>query len=235
MNLPGSENAFGAMELLVFRVPPSDRPRFLSLDREGWTRSLSDHPGFSGKRVWTNSENESEIWMTIGWNDRTSWKSFPESKARDLDRAVKGLAALKEEIELQPAWVPVEGGWIRSGISDSVFFHDGTGALEVWMFQVPPDRQELFKDLVYRLWLQKIALQPGYQEKGIWFNPVREEEILVSIGWRNSDDWRRLPNSLFSGFHRHSAGMIEGRRYVELIPLADTVRPDQGSNSSSSF
>jgi uncharacterized protein (TIGR03792 family) len=215
-----------AVELLVFHVPVLEQSLFLERDRALWTAALTAHPGFAGKRIWKNSERDTEILVTVGWENRESWKSFPPSLQRRLEREFGPFSRPSEEVELWPEPNPLSGKGDQDPGERAVFFHDGIGALQLWIFQVPRNRHVQFKELVLNLWLRKVSLREGFRGTDLFQNPEREEEVWVAIGWRDGDDWRRLPNALFSGFHRHTLGMIEDRRYVELVPLGGTVPPN---------
>ena len=211
--------------MLVFQVPISDQLTFLDRDQTLWTRALAEHPGFSGKRIWRNSERETEILITVGWDDRESWKFFPPLLQKKMEEQFGPFSHPSEEIELWPDRNPFLGKTDQERPGNTVFFHDGTGALQLWIFQVPRDRQVQFKDLAWNLWLRKVSTQDGFQGKDLYQNPKRDEEVWVAIGWRDSDDWKRLPNAMFSAFHRHTSGMIADRWYLELIPIMGTARP----------
>jgi uncharacterized protein (TIGR03792 family) len=83
------------VEHLTICVPVSLRQRFLALDAEIWTQTLSAQPGFLGKEVWVESDAPETVHLMIRWTDRTSWKAVPAALLQDTDRrfaAALGLA-----------------------------------------------------------------------------------------------------------------------------------------------
>ncbi|MGF1542269.1 MAG: TIGR03792 family protein [Pleurocapsa sp.] len=65
------------IEWLKFRVVPELREKFIKLDKEIWTTSLADYPGFLAKEVWIEPTASDEVVFTIRWQSRQQWKSIP--------------------------------------------------------------------------------------------------------------------------------------------------------------
>ena len=70
------------IELLKFKMNPAGREIFIQKDEEIWTTALNKYPGFLGKEVWINPNDQSEVVIVVKWETRELWKSIPQ---RDLD------------------------------------------------------------------------------------------------------------------------------------------------------
>ena len=70
------------IELLKFKMNPTVRESFIQKDEEIWTTALTKYPGFLGKEVWINPNDESEVVIVVQWETREQWKSIPQT---DLD------------------------------------------------------------------------------------------------------------------------------------------------------
>ncbi|PSF38853.1 TIGR03792 family protein [Aphanothece hegewaldii CCALA 016] len=80
------------IEWLKFKIN-QEREKFIEKDAEIWTASLSKYPGFLGKEIWINPNNESEIIFIIRWKTREEWKAIPQSI---LDETEKKFAQALE-------------------------------------------------------------------------------------------------------------------------------------------
>ncbi|OCR02531.1 hypothetical protein BCD67_01190 [Oscillatoriales cyanobacterium USR001] len=78
------------IEWLKFRVAAEKCEAFIRRDAEVWTAGLRDFPGFLGKEVWVNLE-QNEVVFVIRWETREQWKSIPPSKLAELDREMGDL------------------------------------------------------------------------------------------------------------------------------------------------
>lgn len=78
------------IEWLKFQVPPEKWEAFIQQDEEVWTAGLQECPGFLGKEVWVNPEQQ-EIVLVIRWESQTQWDAVPESKIQQLDEAMGEL------------------------------------------------------------------------------------------------------------------------------------------------
>ena len=70
------------IELLKFKMNPTVRESFIQKDEEIWTTALTKYPGFLGKEVWINPNDQTEVVIVVKWETRELWKSIPQ---RDLD------------------------------------------------------------------------------------------------------------------------------------------------------
>ena len=70
------------IELLKFKMNPAGREIFIQKDEEIWTTALTKYPGFLGKEVWINPNDQSEVVIVVQWETRELWKSIPQ---KDLD------------------------------------------------------------------------------------------------------------------------------------------------------
>lgn len=72
------------IEWLKFKVPPEQWELFIQKDEEVWTAGLKKFPGFLGKEVWVDGENQ-EIVMVIRWESQEQWQAIPEKTLQELD------------------------------------------------------------------------------------------------------------------------------------------------------
>ena len=70
------------IELLKFKMNPAVRENFIQKDEEIWTAALTKYPGFLGKEVWINPNDQGEVVIVVQWETREQWKSIPQT---DLD------------------------------------------------------------------------------------------------------------------------------------------------------
>lgn len=62
------------IELLKVEVAAEDREKYLQLDREIWTTTLAQFPGFINKEVWLNPHKPTEVILIIRWRSLQEWK-----------------------------------------------------------------------------------------------------------------------------------------------------------------
>ena len=74
------------IEWLEFQVVPRFRERFIQIDREVWTATLSQYPGFLGKEVWLEPNKVDRVFLVIRWQTREQWKSIPEKVLAETDQ-----------------------------------------------------------------------------------------------------------------------------------------------------
>lgn len=70
------------IEWLKFKVPETQRDRYLEIDNEIWTSALATYPGFLDKTTWLDPHHADEVIFVIAWATREQWKAIPEN---DLD------------------------------------------------------------------------------------------------------------------------------------------------------
>lgn len=73
------------IEWLKFKID-SNREKFIEKDAEIWTATLSKYPGFLGKEIWINPNNEAEIIFIIRWKTREDWKAVPQSILEETEQ-----------------------------------------------------------------------------------------------------------------------------------------------------
>ena len=66
------------IEWLEFEVKPEFREKFIQIDRQVWTATLKQYPGFLGKDVWLNPNQVERLFLVIRWQTREQWKSVPQ-------------------------------------------------------------------------------------------------------------------------------------------------------------
>jgi uncharacterized protein (TIGR03792 family) len=76
------------IEYLRFQIKPGFQERFIQLDEELWTRSLSQNPGFHKKEVWLNPEDPTDLVIVIWWSDREQWKAIPNAELQAIDQRI---------------------------------------------------------------------------------------------------------------------------------------------------
>lgn len=65
------------IEWLEFEVISQLREKFIQVDREIWTATLQQYPGFLGKEVWLAPNQVDRVYLVIRWQTREQWKSVP--------------------------------------------------------------------------------------------------------------------------------------------------------------
>ncbi|VXD12648.1 TIGR03792 family protein [Planktothrix paucivesiculata] len=72
------------IEWLKFKVDPEQSELFIQKDEEVWTAGLQKIPGFIGKEVWFDREQQ-EIVMVIRWQSQEQWQAIPAKTLQELD------------------------------------------------------------------------------------------------------------------------------------------------------
>ena len=78
------------IEWLKFQVPPELWEAFIQRDEEVWTAGLQKSPGFLGKEVWIEPE-QNEVVLVIRWQTQDDWDAFPTEEVERLDQAMGEL------------------------------------------------------------------------------------------------------------------------------------------------
>lgn len=78
------------IEWLKFQVPPERWEAFIQRDEEVWTAGLQKFPGFLGKEVWIEPE-QNEVVLVIRWQTQEDWDAFPAEEGEKLDQAMGEL------------------------------------------------------------------------------------------------------------------------------------------------
>ncbi|QOV23007.1 TIGR03792 family protein [Anabaenopsis elenkinii] len=73
------------IEFLKFQVPPEVQATYIQKDREIWTTTLANYPGFLGKEVWTNLNDPTEVILIIRWATREQWQAIPPEDLQTID------------------------------------------------------------------------------------------------------------------------------------------------------
>ncbi|MBN8560561.1 MAG: TIGR03792 family protein [Leptolyngbya sp. UWPOB_LEPTO1] len=80
------------IEWLKVKVPIELRETYIQKDAEIWTATLSKYPGYVGKEIWLNPQDESELTMVIHWETKDAWKNVPASVLEETEeRFVKAM------------------------------------------------------------------------------------------------------------------------------------------------
>lgn len=79
------------IEFLTFTVPVDRRTAFLARDAEVWTAGLAQQPGFLDKEVWVAADDPTQVTCVIRWASLAEWKTFPDSRLRELDAQMGDL------------------------------------------------------------------------------------------------------------------------------------------------
>lgn len=74
------------IEWLKFTIDAQHRENFLQKDAEIWTATLSKYPGYLGKEIWINPNNEAELILIIRWRTREDWKTIPQSVLEETEQ-----------------------------------------------------------------------------------------------------------------------------------------------------
>ncbi len=75
------------IEWLKFRVDPQLREKFIQLDREIWTKSLSQSEGFLGKEIWLDPNFLEEVILIIYWESREQWQAISPEELQRTEKA----------------------------------------------------------------------------------------------------------------------------------------------------
>lgn len=99
------------IEWLKFRVPASQRERYIQLDDEIWTSALQGYPGFLSKETWISPVDEEVVIFVIRWRTREDWKAIPEAQLAEIgtrfDEALGFEYSFEESKEFQVRRFPV--------------------------------------------------------------------------------------------------------------------------------
>ncbi|WP_246564598.1 TIGR03792 family protein [Leptothoe spongobia] len=74
------------IEWLKFKVPTTQRDRYLTLDNEIWTSALVAYPGFLDKTTWLDPNHDDEVIFVISWATREQWKAIPEDELDQINQ-----------------------------------------------------------------------------------------------------------------------------------------------------
>ena len=74
------------IEWLKYRVEPQNREKFIEVDRETWTATLVNYPGFLGKEIWINPEIPSEIVLIVRWESSQPGSAIPAEVLQATDK-----------------------------------------------------------------------------------------------------------------------------------------------------
>lgn len=85
------------IEWLQFEVNAEVREKFIQQDEKIWTAALSTYPGFLGKEVWIEPNAPHKVILTIRWQTREQWKSFP---IKDLVKIENKFSAVMREMNI---------------------------------------------------------------------------------------------------------------------------------------
>ena len=86
------------IEWLTFEVDPENRERFIQLDDEFWTASLSQYPGFISKEVWISPDRLGQVVFVVHWQTREQWKSIPKKDLDAIEARFKGAVKFNYEM-----------------------------------------------------------------------------------------------------------------------------------------
>jgi uncharacterized protein (TIGR03792 family) len=65
------------IEYLRFRVDPAQREIFIEQDACIWSSVLEGYPGYLGKEIWINPEDDSEVIVLVRWRSFEEWQAVP--------------------------------------------------------------------------------------------------------------------------------------------------------------
>lgn len=74
------------VEWLKVSVPKQKRDRYLQVDAEIWSATLSKYPGYIKKEIWLDPNREDDLIMVIYWESKEAWKSVPADVLEETDR-----------------------------------------------------------------------------------------------------------------------------------------------------
>ena len=74
------------IELLKAKVPPKEREKYIQKDAEIWTTALAKHPGFLGKEVWINPDDDTEVILINHWATEEQWQAIPKPEKQAIEQ-----------------------------------------------------------------------------------------------------------------------------------------------------
>lgn len=94
------------IEWLKIRVDADLREHYIRKDDEIWTAALAQYPGFLGKQIWLDPNDETLLIIVIHWESKDAWKAIPAEKLEQVEQQFNavmedGTYQLLEEAEYQ--------------------------------------------------------------------------------------------------------------------------------------
>ncbi|MBO3461915.1 TIGR03792 family protein [Aetokthonos hydrillicola Thurmond2011] len=74
------------IELLKVKVPPKQREEYIQKDAEIWTTALAKYPGFLGKEVWINPDDDTEVILINRWATEEQWQAIPKLERQAIEQ-----------------------------------------------------------------------------------------------------------------------------------------------------
>lgn len=103
---------------------------------------------------------------------------------------------------------------------------ESTDVLEVLRLRVPSEGRSCWREAEAEAWEPWLGQQRGYRGRELFWDPQRQEALLI-IGWAHREDWKRIPEATLDGvqgqFERaaHRCLAERGPSANDRLPLAN--------------
>lgn len=76
------------IEFLTFRVDPTERSEWMTVEEATWSRFLERQPGFIRKQLWLEAGDDDHVHALIEWESMEHWKSIPNDQLEAVDASM---------------------------------------------------------------------------------------------------------------------------------------------------
>jgi uncharacterized protein (TIGR03792 family) len=73
------------IERLLFRIEPTTREQFIRQDDAIWSATLGNYPGYLGKEIWINPDDDTEMVVVVRWRSFDDWQAVPQTVLQDAE------------------------------------------------------------------------------------------------------------------------------------------------------
>ncbi len=76
------------IEFLTFRVPVDERPEWMEIEEQTWSRFLERQDGFVRKQLWVDVDDPDHLHAMIEWESLDHWQAIPNDELAAVDAAM---------------------------------------------------------------------------------------------------------------------------------------------------
>lgn len=76
------------IEFLTFRVPVDERPEWLQIEEETWSRFLERQDGFVRKQIWVDVDDPDHVHAMIEWESLEHWQAIAHDELAAVDASM---------------------------------------------------------------------------------------------------------------------------------------------------
>ncbi len=73
------------IEMLTFAVSAADRPEWLEVEEQTWSRFLEQQSGFVRKEMWVEQDDPDHVHAVIWWETMEQWKAIGREAVAAID------------------------------------------------------------------------------------------------------------------------------------------------------